>query len=534
MKEASVNKKNRSTTPQPTLAPTPAFNRFVEYLQGVDYNASRKFWKDQFAGLEAQPFPRAPTSDFEAILDKDWQLDIPLNRKPGSAFTTSTVLKAAWAIVLGRYTGSSEALFGVIQTDHNLPHRRHLDMIGPTLTTVPLRVRLDTQTTMVGFLQAVQDQTTEMIRYEQTGLQNIARMSPECRDACAFANIMVIQPGSRDDIDFLGAHQVQGQDRGFLRFRMGLECTLQHDCVQVRGAYDQRLMPESQVQRMLHQFKAAVEQINLETQASLSDIELFSSEDWEEMAKMNKDVPSDVFELTHEVIHRVALDASDSVAVNAWDIDLVYWELDYLSSMLAHHLRSLGVGPETIVPLCFEKSGWAVVALLGVAKAGGASVFLDPAYPIARLAEIVNQVGAKVLLSSLSTSSLWKSFDLQVQIVDNVAIESLPSVTGIPETDVSPSNALYVIFTSGSTGKPKGCVVEHHSFLTCAAAQAARANITAASRVLQGASYSFDVSVMEMLKRPSASAPPSACPTIRPRTGALRTSSTTSASPGPS
>jgi non-ribosomal peptide synthetase component F len=88
---------------------------------------------------------------------------------------------------------------------------------------------------------------------------------------------------------------------------------------------------------------------------------------------------------------------------------------------------------------------------------------------------------------------------MHVQIVDNVAIESLPSITTMPKTEVSPNNALYVIFTSGSTGKPKGCVIEHHSFLTCAAAQAARSNISAASRVLQGASYSFDVSVMEML-----------------------------------
>ena len=372
-------------------------------------------------------------------------------------------------------------------------------MIGPTLTTVPLRIKLDTQTTMVDFLHSIQDQTTQMIKYEHTGLQNIARISPECREACGFANIMVIQPGNQPDADFFGGHHVQGQDKSALAFGMGLECILQEDCVQVHGAYDQRLVADSQMQRILNQFSTTVQQINLETQASILEIELFSPEDWEEMTEMNAAVPCDVREVTHEVIHRMALEVSNNVAVNAWDIDLAYWELDSLSSVLAHYLKSLGVGPETIVPLCFEKSGWAVVALLGVIKAGGAFVFLDPSYPIARLTEIVTQVGAKVLLSSLSTASLWESSGLHVQIVDNVAIESLPSTTGMPTTNVTPSNALYVIFTSGSTGKPKGCVIEHHSFLTCAAAQAARANITATSRILQGASYSFDVSVMEML-----------------------------------
>jgi amino acid adenylation domain-containing protein len=338
-----------------------------------------------------------------------------------------------------------------------------------------------------------------MIKHEQMGLQNIARISQECREACNFANIMVIQPGNQQlDAEFFGSYQVQNQDRGVLRFGMGLECTLQKDCIQLNGAYDQRLMAESQMQRILNQFAAAVQQINAETQASISDIELFSPEDWEEMTVMNAAVPPDVLEVTHEVIHRKALATPNNLAVNAWDVDLVYWELDSLSSALAHHLKSMGVGPETIVPLCFEKSGWAVVALLGVVKAGAAFVFLDPSYPIARLTEIITKVNAKILLSSLSTASLWKTSGLQVQIVDNVAIESLPSM-GFPETNVTPSNALYVIFTSGSTGKPKGCIIEHHSFLTCAAAQAARANMTPTSRVLQGASYSFDVSVMEML-----------------------------------
>ncbi len=490
---------NRSASPQPTIAPSPPFNRFIQFLQGRDQTETRNYWKGQFFGLEAQPFPRVPSSGFDAILDKNHSIDIPLVRRTGSSFTTSTILKAAWAMVLGRYTGSADALFGVIQTGRNVPIDGVSDMIGPTITTVPLRIRLDGEASLPGFLKAVQDQSTEMIKHEHTGLQHIARMGPECRDACGFSNIMVIQPGNQAEVDFLGAQRMEDQDKGFLRFGMGLECTLQDGAVQVTGAYDQRLMGEAQMRRILHQFKAAVQQINVEADQPVAAIDLFSAEDWDEMAEMNKAVPSDVRECAHEVIHRVAVDRSGAVAVNAWDVDLFYGELDHLSSRLAHHLRSLGVGPEVIVPLCFEKSGWAVVALLGVMKAGGAFVFLDPAYPMARLSEIVGQVDAKVLLSSLATASLWRSSGLHVQVVDNVAMESLPSVSAMPLTAATPSSALYVIFTSGSTVKPKGCVIEHHSFLTCARAQATRGNITHASRILQGASYSFDVSVMEML-----------------------------------
>ena len=118
---------------------------------------------------------------------------------------------------------------------------------------------------------------------------------------------------------------------------------------------------------------------------------------------------------------------------------------------------------------------------------------------MARLNEIIHQVKAKVILASLDQAPLWRDSCVPVLIIDNVSIESLPTPSRILPVECTPQNVLYVIFTSGSTGKPKGCVIEHHSFLTCARAQAARSGMTESSRVLQGASYSFDVSVMEML-----------------------------------
>ncbi|KAH8203786.1 hypothetical protein TruAng_002079 [Truncatella angustata] len=494
-----VEEAYRGSSPQPGLSTIPPFNRFIAYLQDTDAAEAQAFWKAQFAGMEAQSYPRLPTASFDPILDKTLTIRVPLARKSGSSFTTGTILKSAWALVLGRYTGAGDALFGCIQAGRNVPIDGISDMIGPTITTVPLRVKLDSETTVTKFLQAVQDQSTDMIRYEHSGLQNIAKMGNECRDACAFTNIMVIQPGNQPESDFVGAQRIEDQDKGFLRFGMGLECTLRSSSIEVTGGYDQRLMSEAQMRRLLHQLKTAIHELNNEPEEFVGNIDIVSSEDMAEMAVMNESMPDDIHECTHDVIHRTALERSDSMAVNAWDVDFQYGELDQLSTKLANHLRSLGVGPETIIPLCFEKSGWAVVAVLGVMKAGAAFVFLDPAYPMARLDEIVSQVEAKVVLSSLDQAPLWRGSSVRVLVVDNVSIESLPSVPYRADTGVTPENALYVIFTSGSTGKPKGCVIEHHSFLTCARAQAARSQMTPSSRVLQGASYSFDVSVMEML-----------------------------------
>lgn len=503
-----VQEAYRGISPQPSLVKIPPYNRFIEYLQMTDPADAKRFWKAQFDGLEAQAFPRPPSNTFKPILDGTLTIRIPFAKKTASSWTTATILKAAWAIVLARYTGAPDALFGVVQTGRNVPIKGISDMIGPTITTVPLRVKVDTEMTLTAFLEAVQNQSTDMMRYEHTGLQNIAKISSECREACGFTNIMVIQPGQVSqgvsDLDLVGAKLIENQDKGFLRFGMGLECTLEEKSILLTGGYDQRLMSEAQMNRLLRQLKAAIVDINLQDETEdnkvlVKDVNLVGAEDVAEMAEMNQAVPDDIYECTHDVIHRMALQYGDAMAVNAWDVDFQYTELDQLSTKLAHHLQSLGVGPETIVPLCFEKSGWAVVAILGVMKAGAAFVFLDPGYPMSRLNGIVQQVSAPVILASLGQAPLWRGSSVRVLIVDNVSIESLPSFTEEPKTGATPSSALYVIFTSGSTGNPKGCVIEHHSFLTCARAQAARSVMTSSSRVLQGASYSFDVSVMEML-----------------------------------
>ncbi|KAL2015279.1 hypothetical protein VTK56DRAFT_5920 [Thermocarpiscus australiensis] len=507
-----VQEAYRGIAPRPSPATTAPYNRFIDYLQRTDPSDSKKFWKAQFDGLEAQPFPRLPSVSFKAVLDGTLTIKIPWVRRTAAAaasqWTTATVLKAAWALVLSRYTGAPDALFGAVQTGRNVPVPGIADMIGPTITTVPLRIRVNGEMPLAAFLKALQDQCTDMMRHEHMGLQNIAKISAECREACAFTNIMVIQPGqggggqAESELDLMGATRIEDQDKGFLRFGMGLECALENDAISVTGGYDRRLLSEAQMRRLLRQFETAILDIDTKHEddgALVRDVNLVSADDVAEMAKMNETAPDDVQECAHEVIHRVAVERGGSMAVNAWDVDFQYVELDQLSTKLAHHLKSLGVGPETVVPLCFEKSGWAVVAVLGVLKAGAAFVFLDPGYPMVRLSGIVRQVNASVILASLGQAPLWRGSDIPVLIIDNVSVESLPSIADEVDSGVKPSNALYLIFTSGSTGEPKGCVIEHHSFLTCARAQAARSHMTLSSRVLQGASYSFDVSVMEML-----------------------------------
>jgi non-ribosomal peptide synthetase component F len=185
--------------------------------------------------------------------------------------------------------------------------------------------------------------------------------------------------------------------------------------------------------------------------------------------------------------------------VDAWDGSFTYKALDRISTLIAHHLVAQGVGPESAVPLCFDKSCWAIAALMGVIKAGGAMAFIDPANPASRRREIISQLNSDYVLTNVNHAASWESMGVRPIIIDSSLIGCLREFGASPRTGVTPETLLYIIFTSGTTSKPKGCLITHKAFLSGALQHAAKSNLDPRSRVMQLASYSFDVSVLEIL-----------------------------------
>ena len=181
------------------------------------------------------------------------------------------------------------------------------------------------------------------------------------------------------------------------------------------------------------------------------------------------------------------------------DERLSYGELDARSSRLAHHLRALGVGPEVVVGLCIERSLAMLVGLLGILKAGGAYLPLDPDYPPERLAFMLADAGAPVLLTRAALRAHLPAHDAHVVCLDAdwPAIARQPATA--PATNLAPQHPAYVIYTSGSTGTPKGVAVTHSGIPNLAAVQIDRFAITSQARVLQFASHSFDAAVSEIV-----------------------------------
>lgn len=201
----------------------------------------------------------------------------------------------------------------------------------------------------------------------------------------------------------------------------------------------------------------------------------------------------------HYLVEAVARSTPHAEAVFAWDGSLTYSQLNTISSVAAHKLGGMGVGPGVFVPFAFEKSLWAVVSMLAILKAGGAFVPLDPNSPKARIKEILASTNAKVIITSDSFASKFADLETQVIVLSSrtISADQTSCSSEFYSTAVQSTDPIFVLFTSGSTGKPKGIVHEHGAICTHAIAHGEVMGYHGA-RVLQFAAHTFDVAIMDI------------------------------------
>lgn len=230
----------------------------------------------------------------------------------------------------------------------------------------------------------------------------------------------------------------------------------------------------------------------------LQNLNLLSQHDWDQIQKWNSPPPRKIDACVHEIILAHAQHTPNSSAICSWDGSLNFRELDDLSSRVAHHLWTLGVRSEVLVPVCFEKSMWAIVAMVSIMRAGGAFVPLDPSHPKNRLCSIIQKSGAKIVVTSSNCAKLFGDWVECVVEVSLPVVEALKPSLDLSLIDIQPHNPAFVLFTSGSTGDPKGIVQEHASVCTSSLAHGKALHMNSNSRVLQYAAYTFDVSMMDI------------------------------------
>lgn len=299
------------------------------------------------------------------------------------------------------------------------------------------------------------------------------------------------------------------------------------DNISVSLSYWDTKVSDWTAENVASSFAKAFRSIIEEQADQIRDLNLFSKNNQLQVSEWNQGSFERIESCVHEIFAEQVSKQPTTSAICAWDAELTYAEVDNLSTRLAYHLISHGARPEVMIPVCFNKSAWTVVAMMAVLKSGAACVSLDPTHPAERLQTVIRQVRGETILAGTDVFHVLSDLVEETVVlgIDRAFVESLSAIASTVHSGVQSYNPAFVVYTSGSTGTPKGVVLEHAAIVTSAMAHGSALNITSESRILQFAAHVFDISIQDMfstLMRGGCICIPSDADRVNDLSGAIR------------
>ena len=482
-----------------------------QWLQGEILQTQLSYWQQQLEGIPAalqlptdRPRPAVQTSHgaqqsielSEAVIK---QLKA-IARQEG--VTVFMILLAAFQTFLYRYTGQDDIAVGTPVANRNREEVKRL--IGFFVNTLVLRTDMSGNPTFDELLTRVKKVALGAYTHQDLPFDQLVEAVQPERDTSRtplFQVMFNVQDYSQlPEMPGLALSLVKIETET-AQFDLSLSIEITQQEVAASFYYNTDLFDAATITRMLRHFQNLLLGIAAHPQARLSDLPLLSAEDRQELLQLSRNqspIPNSSEQCIHQLFEAQVERTPNAIAVVFQNQHLTYKELNQRANQVAHHLRSLGVGPEVRVGICIQRSLEMVIGLLAILKAGGAYVPLDPAYPKERLALILRDAQVSVLLTQQSLLAVLPALQSQVVCLDTdksaITQESQENLVN----QTQPENLVYIIYTSGSTGTPKGVTIQHRSLASYAEIACLEYGLQASDRVLQFASISFDAATEEI------------------------------------
>ncbi|MFP2895289.1 amino acid adenylation domain-containing protein, partial [Corallococcus sp. 4LFB] len=494
---------------KPEHASRPAFREYIDWLSQRDDSTDEAWWRTYLKGFTSPtplPLDTRASRPQATARQHTWEQSLPAEVSTSlqsfareHQLTLPTLAFAAWALVLARASGSRDVVFGntVAGRPPELPGAE--SMVGVFINTLPVRVRLPSSTSQVlPWLRELQAQHLDLRQHEHAALVQVQTWSDVPRGTPLFESLLVFENYPLDA-------SLLGPDASVvLRDIHAVEAThypltlsvMPGGSTRLRAVYDVARFEDADLQRLMSHWSQAL--VSLTTHARLDEVSLLSEQERRQvLVDFNADTAERAPEACiHHLFEQQALLRPDAIAVEFGEQRLTYRELDARANQLAWVLRAQGVGPDSLVALCLERSVELILSLLAILKAGGAYLPLDAAYPAQRLALMLEDAPPRLLISSRALRSrLSVPVALPSLLIEDLRLEEQPTTS--PHVPLSPRNLAYVDFTSGSTGRPKGVAVEHGSVPRLFHGSA-YANFGPEESFLLIAPISFDASTLEV------------------------------------
>jgi amino acid adenylation domain-containing protein len=478
-----------------------------KWFQGEKLEAQIAYWKDALAGASPvlalptdKPRPREQTyrgSTEHFVLPRELLQRLrALGLKEQT--TLFMLLEAAFASLLYRYSGQPDILVGTPISGRTQSETQR--MVGCFLNTVVLRSQFPDDLTFRALLQQTRERALGAFAHAELPFGRlVATLAPDrdpSRTPLFQVMFVLFDPDGASQIS-----NVSGQrelETGTSKFDLTLFISMTPNGLECKFEYSTDLFEAETVRRLCRYFGVLLEAIAEDPDKAIGRLPLLTEADRQQVleawnrteASYPREVP------LAELVEAQAARTPDAVAVVCGHESVSFAELNARANQLAHALRAQGVGPDRLVGICLERSVDMVVGLLAIVKAGGAYLPLDPLLPAERLATMLGDSGATLVLTQ---ENLWVSlpaFSGTVLLIEDMTWRSNPRDN--VAVAVRPEHLAYVIYTSGSTGKPKGVEVPRGALTNLLWSMRDWLGLTSADRLLAVTTISFDIAGVDM------------------------------------
>ncbi|KAK0701263.1 hypothetical protein B0H67DRAFT_650496 [Lasiosphaeris hirsuta] len=483
----------------PSAAPM-EYQNFVSYQQQLSTQGAISYWSNYLSGAEASFFP-VPGNDVDHR-DLDtvrFHIETAHELFCGKLnVTVANVCQVAWALVLRAYTASEDVCFSYASSGRHAPLPGIEGAVGAFAETMIFRLRTAGATAIAEALaQAKRDfaqgfaYPAALILGDGQAARDFARLRGNTMVSCQRAWVDELAPVPTglvvEVVDVVNPSE----------YDLSVNIQVSNDALHVTIDFWRSRINQEMVASVARSFQKAVTSILTSDATLLAALDVVPSDHIERIREWRGEMPPRVEARIQDRVYEQRLLRPDALAIQGWDGDFTYKELDDEANKLASHLVGLGLGPEIKVPLCFDKSKWAVVSQLAVLKAGGCVVPIGVKQPAQRTEIILKDIGATIVLADAKNATRFASIVSHVLVVDDSFMIQLPNSGAIPCPAVA-DNCAFVIYTSGSTGIPKGVVLPHASLCTSLRHLADKFRLGTATRMLQFSAYTFDISIQDI------------------------------------
>jgi amino acid adenylation domain-containing protein len=497
-----------------TVAEHRSYRDFVSWFQEQDRATAEAYWRSELEGLESPTHPgidrsssgmHAPVREFdERRLELSAEASQALlSFAKNHSLTPNTLMQGAWAVLLSRYAGEQDVVFGTMVSGRSVPLEGVETIIGLFVNLLPTRVGVGADEALVGWLQRLQERQVRQREFEYLSLADVKRWSDVPAGLPLFESLLVFENWAGD---LTVADWAPGLEVRDVRGHHGspghpmMLTVVPGPQLSMTITYDRHRFDADAIERLLANLNVLLEALPVDPDRRLADLPLLSEAEGKLLDGFNDTATDDgMAGCVHEQVAAQAVLRPDAVALRFEQRVLSYAELRDMVQGMAARLSREGVGRGSIVALCVDRSPEMVAMLLAVLELGAAYVPLDPAYPAARIAYILEDCGASVLVTETDILSELADHGARVILLDAPgepgADGSAPSGDA---TAFSGEELAYVIYTSGSTGNPKGVEVTHCALSNFIDSMRREPGLTADDVLVAVTTLAFDIAGLEL------------------------------------